>query len=194
MAKAQGQGQEPQKLRVEVKGISTFLDHEGADALSCNVYFDGKLVGKYSDDAWDIGNSIFRFKHNKHGEAFNRWLEDFREKHNLTDFEVFNILASWRYTIDDIKKLGKNTLLIIQPQHAKGKYTTAEKGNVKTQEQHDSYTNWVNENMKGSKVLARDLSNIVEFGLHFEYPEHEAVIRKILAHQDVIVNEDGSKS
>lgn len=37
---------------VELKGIKTFRDHEGASIAQGNIYVEGKKVGEWSQDSW----------------------------------------------------------------------------------------------------------------------------------------------
>lgn len=54
---------------VELKGIKTFRDHEGASIAQGNIYVEGKKVGEWSQDSWG-GPDIIRMNEGYSDRAF----------------------------------------------------------------------------------------------------------------------------
>ena len=55
---------------IELKGMKTFLDHEGARIAQGNLYVEGKKVAEWSQDSWG-GPDIFRMSKGYSEEALN---------------------------------------------------------------------------------------------------------------------------
>ncbi len=54
---------------IELKGIKTFRDHEGASIAQGNIYVEGKKVGEWSQDSWG-GPDIYRMSNGYSERAF----------------------------------------------------------------------------------------------------------------------------
>lgn len=55
---------------IELKGVKTFRDHEGASIAQGNIYVEGKKVGEWSQDSWG-GPDIISMDKGYSEKAFN---------------------------------------------------------------------------------------------------------------------------
>ena len=97
---------------IEVKAVKTFTGHEGEKCYQGNVYYQGKKLGFWSQDAW-CGPDIYDFDTSILDKAVSDYHDSFPDDYGYKDIsDDLDILISSLFMLKDmekyVKKLQKN--------------------------------------------------------------------------------------
>jgi len=158
----------------ELKGIKNFRGHEEEELIQGNVYYKGKKIGYYSQDAWG-GMDIFNIDYNLNKDL-RKEIEDlsnnyiggvlFKELDDLYD-KMYHLEDKWHYEKKGYEYLFSDLLQLNEHERLYKKYTKKFKHDKIAIVYEDAF------NMKIVKNIGQDLDKLFKDKVIFKYDSLE---------------------